>query len=146
MKQKISNSTTILQQQIGKLSWIGVKKFLVECQKQEKFNINKVHSKKLCNLGLHEGDITDSIHVIKNFSDHLLTTEEISALNKGLNFSIVPLHFNFLQIQASLERIYHETRPYLDFKNRLEFKRLIFNMYSKYKSGYFHAKNRNNSI
>ena len=48
-------------------------------------------------------------------------------------------YFDFLQIQASSERIYQETWLHLRFKERIE-KRMIFNLYSKYKSGYFYLK------
>ena len=77
---------------------------------------------------------------ITNFSSHVLTFDERSALNKGLNYSFLPSYFDFLQIQASLERFYQETRSYLGFKERIDLKRMIFNLYSKYKSGYFHLK------
>ena len=79
-------------------------------------------------------------NVITNFSSHVLTFDERSALNKGLNYSFLPPYFDFLQIQASLERLYQETRSYLGFKERIELKRMIFNLYSKYKSGYSYLK------
>ena len=67
---------------------------------------------------------------------------EISALNKGLNFNILPNYFDFLQVQASFERLYQETRQFLSCTDRIEFKRIIINLYSKYKSSYFFSKNR----
>ena len=99
-----------------------------------------MHNKKLNNLGLDERNLTGAPNVITNLSNHTLTSNEQSALNKGLNFSILPPFFDFLQIQASFERLYQETRSRLCFKERIEFKRIIFNLYSKYKSGYFYSK------
>ena len=125
----------VLQQKIGKVSWIGVKKFLRVCKEHKAFSVKVIHNKKLLGLGLDERNITGSPNVITNLSSHNLTSDERSALNKGPNFGILPLHFYFLKIQASFERLYHEIRSYLSFKNRIEFERMIFNLNSKYKSG-----------
>jgi len=108
-----------------------LKFFFLNCQQQEIFTVQNVHKKKLLNLGLDERNITESPNVITNLSSHNLTSTESSALNKGLNFSILPPYFDFLQVQASLECLYQETRPQLGFKERIEFKRTIFNLYSK---------------
>ena len=106
-------------------------------KEHEAFSVKVIHKKKLLGLGLDERNITGSPNVITNLSSHNLTSDERSALNKGLNFGILPLHFNFLKIHASFECLYHETRSHLSFKNKIEFERMIFNLYSKYKSGYF---------
>ena len=105
------------------------------CQQQESFAAKIVHHSKLKDLGLDERNITGDPNVITNLSSHTLTSYERSALNKGLNYSIFPSYFDFLQIQASFERIYQETRSHPRFKERFELKRMIFNLYSEYKSG-----------
>jgi len=90
LQNKISYLSSKLKHQIGSLSWIGVNNFLYKCCEQEELIIKKQHDKKLYNLGLHEHNINGPPNIIQNFSDHTLTPHEISALNKGLNFSILP--------------------------------------------------------
>ena len=86
---------------------------------------------------LHIDNITDDSKVVTNLSKRVLTATEISALNNGLQFGILPSKFDFLQTQASFERLYQESRPYLNYCDRIELKQIIMNMYSKYKLGYF---------
>ena len=80
------------------LSWIGVKKFLRVCEEQKSFSVKVIHTKKLLGLGLDERNITGSPSVITNLSSHNFISDERSALNKSLNFGILPLHCNFLKI------------------------------------------------
>ena len=89
---------------------------------------------------LHIDNITDDSKVVTNLSKRVLTATEISALNNGLQFGILPSKFDFLQAQASFERLYQESRPYLNCCDRIELKQIIMNMYSKYKLGYFFTK------
>ena len=138
---KIKTLKLNLKQQVGSLTWIGILRFIKECEIQELRQAQLVHTKKLCSLGLHVENMKGMNNVITNLSARQITQYEISVLNKGLNFGILSNFFNFLQIQASLERIYQETRPFLKTSQlRIELKRLIINLYSKYKSGYFFAK------
>ena len=110
MNWKTKNFSFSLQQKIEKLVWIGVKNFIKNCQQQESFAAKKVHHSKLNNLGLDERNVNGDSNVITNISSHALTSYERSALNKSLNYSIFSSYFNFLQIQASFERVYQETQ------------------------------------
>ena len=131
-----------MQQKTGKLAWIGVKKFIKTCQQRESCTAQKVHHSKLKNLNLDESNIAGYSNVITNFSSHTLTSYERSTLNKDLNYSFLTSYFGFLQIQASFERIYQETRSNLCFKKRIELKIMVFKLYSKFKSGYFILKHQ----
>ena len=122
---KTENFSSSLQQKIEKLVWIGVKNFIKNCQQQESFAAKKVHHSKLNDLGLDERNVNGDPNVITNLSSHALTSYERSALNKSLNYSILPSYFNFLQIQASFECIYQEIQSDLRFKERIELKRMI---------------------
>jgi len=79
----------------------------------------------LIGLSLHEKNTHDGPNVVVNLSRRKLNNVETTALNTGLQFSILPQHFDFLQTQASIERLYQETSPYLELRNRIELKRLF---------------------
>ena len=51
-----------------------------------------------------------------------------------------PPYFDFLQTQTSFEKLYQESRPYLNHQDKIERKRILFSLYSKYKSGFFFSK------
>ena len=82
-------------------------------------------------------DLTGDPNVITNLSNHSLTEQEFSILNKGLKYGILPTHFGILSIQTTFEKLYHDTRSFLNWKDRLELKRILMNFYSKYKSTFF---------
>ena len=88
-------------------------------------------------------NLTGDPNVITNSSNHPLTEQEFSILNKGLKYGILPTHFDFLSTQTTFEKLYHDTRSSLNWKNRIELKRILLNLYSKYKSGFFFAKSNN---
>ena len=46
----------------------------------------KRHHKKLCNFGLDMRNLTGDPNVIIDLSDHPLTEQEFSVLNKGLKY------------------------------------------------------------
>ena len=60
------------------ISWIRVNKFFYKCQEQEELIIEK-QPEKIYNLGLHEYNVYGSPNAIQNFSDHILTSNKISA-------------------------------------------------------------------
>ena len=62
---------------------------------------------------------------------HPLTEQEFSILNKGLKYGILPTHFDFLSTQTTFEKLYHDTRSFLNWKDRIELKRILMNLYSK---------------
>ena len=80
------------------------------------------------------------INVVFNLFKYALNSVEWSALNHGLQYSILPPYFDFLQTQTSFEKLYQESRPYLNHQDKIELKRIFFNLYSKYKSGFFFSK------
>ena len=65
-------------------------------------------------------NITDDLKVVTNLSKRILTATEISALNNGLQFGIFQSKFDFLQTQASSERLYQESRRFLSCHDRIE--------------------------
>ena len=97
----------------------------------------KIHHRKLCNLGLDVRNLTGDLNVITSLSDHPLTEQEFSILNKGLKYGILPTHFDFLSTQTTFKKLYHDTRSFFNRKDRIELKQILMNLYSKYKSGFF---------
>ena len=142
----IVNLSAVLRQKISWLPWIRVKMFLRNCQQEEIEIARNTYKKKLFISNLDKHYFSGTSNAINNLTDYPLTLVETKALNKGLDFGILPFRFDFLQIQASFERLYHETRPYLSFVDRLEFKSLIFHLYDEYKWGYFHEKQKQQNL
>ena len=117
---------------------IVVNKFLIACEKQQLFMVQAKHDKKLISLGLNVNNLLEhEINVVFNLSKYALNSVERSALNHGLQYSILPPYFDFLQTQTSFEKLYQESRPYLNHQDKIELKRILFSLYSKYKSGIF---------
>ena len=143
LEQKIKLLQNGLKAKVGILTWIGVLRFIKASESQEYLSIMKIHHKKLCNLGLDMRNLTGDPNVITNLSNHPLTEQEFLILNKGLKYGILPTHFDFLSTQTTFEKLYHDTRSFLNWKDRIELKRILMNLYSKYKSGFFFAKSNN---
>ena len=139
-KMKLFSSN--LQHKLGYLSMITVKRFLKECDKQQAAYTNQIHHKKLLMQGLRMQNLDKDPKVVINLSHRKLTPTELSSLNHGLKYSILPSHFDFLQTQASFEQLYQQSRAFLNFRSKIEFKRMLMNLYSKYKSGYFYSKDQ----
>ena len=74
----------------------------------------KIHHKKLCNLGLDMRNLIGDPNVITNLSNHPLTEQKFSILNKGLKYGILPTYFDFLSTQTTFEKLYHDTRSFLN--------------------------------
>ena len=53
-------------------------------------------------------------NVITNLSNHPLTEQKFSILNKGLKYGILPTYFDFLSTQTTFEKLYHDTRSFLN--------------------------------
>ena len=143
LEQKIKILQNGLKAKVGRLTWIGVLRFIKASESQEYLSIMKIHHKKLCNLGLDMRNLTGDPNVITNLSNHPLTEQEFSILNKGLKYGILPTHFDFLSTQTTFEKLYHDTRSFLNWKDRIELKRIPMNLCSKYKSGFFFTKSNN---
>ena len=105
LEKKIKFFSSALKQQLGPFIWLGVTRFMNACVQQELQVANKTHHQKLCNLGLDCRNLSGVPQVITNLSNYTLSTLETSALNKGLKFNILPTYFDFLQVQASFERL-----------------------------------------
>ena len=60
--------------------------------------------------------------------------------SEGLNFGIYPLYLNLIDVQKEFENFYQEIRSILDHSQPTEFKRILLNLHSKYKSSCFHLR------
>ena len=103
--------------------------------------LTSTHKQKLRNLGLDicEG-LGDELQVVVNLSNRALVKTVYKALNHGLQFGILPLKFNFIDVQAEFENLYRQVRSHLQNTKRILFKTKLINLYSKYKSTYFYDK------
>ena len=118
-----------------------MKRFLDQKQEEEfKLSTNR-HQGKLEKLGLNIGQYNQTTTKIHNLSNRELSSLEKSLLTKGLNHCIFPFRINLLDIQTEFESLYHELRPGVNITQRCEFRRVLFSLYSKYKSNYFYEKN-----
>ena len=99
------------------------------------------HKQKLRNLGLtiYEG-LGGEPQVVVNLSNRALAKTEYKALNHGLQFGILPLKFNFIDVETEFESLYRQVRPHLQNTKRILFKTKLINLYNKYKSTYFYDK------
>ena len=78
--------------------------------------------------------------MVVNLLNRTLTETEYKALNHGLQFGILPLKFNFIDVQTEFENLYRQVRPHLQNTKRILFKTKLINLYNKYKSTYFYDK------
>ena len=103
--------------------------------------LTSTHKQKLRNLGLDicEG-LGDEPQVVVNLSNRALAKTEYKALNHGLRFGILPLKFNFIDVQTEFKNIYRQARPHLQNTKRILFKTELINLYNKFKSTYFYDK------
>ena len=90
LDQKIKILQNGLQTKAETLTWIGIVRFIKASGSREFVSIMESHHKKLCNLGLDMRNLTGDPSTISNLSDHSLTEQEISVLNKDLKYDILP--------------------------------------------------------
>ena len=117
------------------------KRFLETRRKEEHAICNHRHNQKLLRLGLDITKMAPDNSTIRNLSKRILTDTEKSALSKGLNYCIPVPYLDLLNVQTEFENLYQEIRPFLKQQQKTEFKRILINLYSKFKSSYFHFKN-----
>jgi len=79
-----------------------VEKFLLAKRNQDERDSQLVHQKKLRALGLSINE--DSLQVVHNFSNRVLSVFETELLSKGLDFCFFPtkLHLNNIRERESL--------------------------------------------
>ena len=78
--------------------------------------------------------------MVVNLLYRALTATEYKALNHGLQFGILPLKFNFIDMQIEFENLYKQVRPHLQNTKRILFKTKLINLHNKYKFTYFYDK------
>ena len=78
--------------------------------------------------------------MVVNLSNRALTETNYKALNHGLQFDILPLKFNFIDVQTEFENLYRQVRPHQQNTKRILSKTKLIKLYSKYKSIYFYDK------
>ena len=122
-------------------AWIYVSKFLKQQAHEQSKKFKATHKQKLRNLRLdiYEG-LGDEPQVVDNLTNRALTETEYKALNHGLQFGILPLKFNFIDVQTEFENLYWQVRPHLQNTKRILFKTKLINLHNKYKSTYFYDK------
>ena len=81
------------------------------------------------------------ISTIRNLSKRILKDTENSATRKSLNYCIAVLYLGLLNVQTQFENLFQEIRYLLKQQQKTEFKRILLNLYRKFKSSYFYFKN-----
>ena len=81
------------------------------------------------------------ISTIRNLSKRILTDTENSAIRKGLNYRIAVPYLGLPHVQTQFENLFQKFRYLFKQQQKTEFKRILINLYYKFKSSYFHFKN-----
>ena len=78
--------------------------------------------------------------MVVNLFHKKLTPIEHQVLNHGLQFGILPMKFNFINVETEFENLYRQVRSSHQNTKRLLFKTEFNNLYNKCKSTYFYYK------
>ena len=95
-----------------------------------------VHQKKLRALGLSINE--DSLQVVHNFSNRVLSVFETELLSKGLDFCFFPTKLHLNNIRAEFERVYSELKRFFVTRDLLVLKQKLMSLYGRYVSTFFH--------
>ena len=97
----------------------------------------KVHKKKLYNLGYFEKDVNDPDQVIHNLSSYILSDTEKSLLAKGLNFALPPRKINYADYMTPFELLFRKVKD-CDVEHhkldilKVELKKIAYTSFNRY--------------
>ena len=99
--------------------------------------IDKIHEKKLFNLGLQNTTSINPDEVILNFTSYSLSSIEKSILAKGLNFSVPPKRLNYGEYMLPFELLFRSIKQYCKIPGEVEslrsnLKSTAFNSFKSY--------------
>ena len=104
------------------------------------FSVNRVHKRKLHNLGFHCSDSSKN-SAIFNDTDIIFSEKEIELLSKGLQYSYFPDKISLKHIQAEFENLFIQVAPLIKSHNHLiKFKMCLANGYSNFVSSFFYDR------
>ena len=78
--------------------------------------------------------------MVVNLSNRAPTETEYKEINHGLQFGVLPLKFNFIDVQTECENLYTQVRPHLQNTKGILLKTKLIKLYNKYKPIYFYDK------
>ena len=102
----------------------------------------------MIDLGLDVGLSADTTisAVVANLFKYELSEIEHKLPSKGLKLGIFPAKLNFILVQAEFEDFYQQFSPTLTkSKPRLELKKTLITLYSKFKSSFLYSLKHNNA-
>ena len=102
--------------------------------------VGLVHQKKLRALGLSINE--DSLQVVHNFSNRVLSVFETELLSKGLGFCFFPTKLHLNNIRAEFERVYSELKRFFVTRDLLVLKQKLMSLYGRYVSTFFQDRKR----
>ena len=97
----------------------------------------RVHKKKLYDLGYFEKDVNDPDQVIHNLSSYQLTDTDKSLLAKGLNFALPPKKINFADYMTPFELLFRKVKD-CDVEHhkldilKVDLKRIAYASFNRY--------------